>query len=353
MQPGRVVQIVGDGARGGSLTWLWSEGSPHPLGVATVDDGRTACDALAAALPLSAATNLTDVRLDGPLASAAGELDVMTALGRALLPPELREQIVDTGRSETLSIRVAPARWASQVPWGLLVVDDDGGRLLDYADVSWIGPVLPRDVGLSTRSDQGDGAVWVIDPKVPWPWSQVLDGPAWAGPTLHQHISKGRLRQLLDGSARLFMLGHCTGVGGETSFVLSDGMLRSNELLRGDWTIPRRVALVACASGLDHHDPEPFGLVTAAMVRGAELVQATLWPLPTDHAFNLAGAGDCLSELARAVDGAQAAADPTRAICDWQRDRLAAWRSDATLGNSPLSWGSVATVTSPVRTVGH
>lgn len=363
MRPGGELQIVGDGARGNWITWRWRDGYPFGLSVDRIADWQPLRSELIAALPLTSPRTIDDVRLDGALTRADAEVDLMTRLGRALLPTQLREQIVAVGSQGRLSVRLAPSRSAALVPWGLLVIDDYGGRLLDYADVSWISPLLPRDINGTGIASAGTEALHIVDPNIGWLGNQILDanGAQLWRDHLRAHASvqecltrtdmAGRLEQAY---SRLFLLGHCTGTGGDTGFMLSDGPLRAKDLLRDrpkPWQMPPKVALVACASGLDLNDPEPFGLVTAAMVKGAQLVQATLWPMPTDHAFALGGAGPCMTALAKAVDTAQESDDPAVEICRWQRERLEAWRRCPSLNTSPLAWGSVATVTAPDRSV--
>ncbi|QLY34366.1 CHAT domain-containing protein [Nocardia huaxiensis] len=114
------------------------------------------------------------------------------------------------------------------------------------------------------------------------------------------------------------------------------------------WPIPSRVALIACESGGDLRFGEALGLVAAMITGGAELVTAGRWPLPTDLAFHRLGgvAPDIrpLQEAVCAVDAAHEQPDPVAALNQWQRDRLAAWRTQGGLENSPLVWAALATV---------
>ena len=107
--------------------------------------------------------------------------------------------------------------------------------------------------------------------------------------------------------------------------------------------------MVACASGTDLAQHEPFGLGTALLINGAEVLQATLWTLPTDYAIGLVdtGAVGAFEWLAQAVDHAQSDADPVASLCDLQRKKLAAWREKPGLGSSPLLWGALITMTAP------
>ncbi|MFE3546462.1 CHAT domain-containing protein [Nocardia sp. NPDC059177] len=112
------------------------------------------------------------------------------------------------------------------------------------------------------------------------------------------------------------------------------------------WPMPSRVALIACESGGDLRFTEALGLTTAALAAGAELVTATRWPLPTDHAFHTMTptTGHPLQAAICAVDTAHDSPTPIPALLAWQRSRLSAWQSDPTPENSPLLWAAFATV---------
>ncbi|MCI1748583.1 MAG: CHAT domain-containing protein [Acidipropionibacterium sp.] len=119
------------------------------------------------------------------------------------------------------------------------------------------------------------------------------------------------------------------------------------------WPMPPRVALVACHSGTDLASDEPFGLVTAFMAAGAELVTATRWTLLTDAAFarydrTPGGVGGPFSEAALRVDRIQSDQhvgedDPVGRLCAWQREKLDAWRDRGRLRDSPLIWAAFTT----------
>ncbi|MGP4114833.1 CHAT domain-containing protein [Streptomyces sp. 4N509B] len=109
----------------------------------------------------------------------------------------------------------------------------------------------------------------------------------------------------------------------------------------GRWRFPSRVALVACESGGELRFGEALGLATAMVHGGAELVTATRWPLPTDHAFPT---GRPLQDAICAIDAAHDADDPVAALCAWQRGRLAAWREHRTVDHSPVLWSAFATI---------
>ncbi|MFD5175540.1 CHAT domain-containing protein [Nocardia sp. NPDC058379] len=113
------------------------------------------------------------------------------------------------------------------------------------------------------------------------------------------------------------------------------------------WPMPSRVALIACESGGDLRFTEALGLTTAALSAGAELVTATRWPLPTDHAFHTltSATGHPLQAAICAVDTAHDSSTPIPTLLTWQRAQLAAWRADPAPENCPLLWAAFATVT--------
>ncbi|RMI34401.1 CHAT domain-containing protein [Nocardia stercoris] len=191
---------------------------------------------------------------------------------------------------------------------------------------------------------------------------------------------------LRSGAARLLYVGHVTAAAPETGLSElarlhlacrddTDGWaeperthrpLSARDLILGGpggapgegprhWPIPSRVALIACESGGDLRFGEPLGLVAAMLHGGAELVTAGRWALPTDLAFHrFAGAESHthpLQEAICAIDAAHEAADPVRALNDWQRARLAAWRAGGSVVDSPLLWAAFTTVCSPAPQV--
>lgn len=186
----RVVQIVGDGVDGDWLTWRWND--PYrPVGVHRVERLRDAVRAFRAALPREPdsdrkknrdsprrlATSRTVSRQDvleklglyGPLTRYDDERKLMRDLSRALLPDDLCRQLIEaTAEGERVEVRVAPSPPAAVVPWGLLVLDDDDMRLLDVADVSWIAPILPRDIdpdAPEVTPATGGRALHIVDPR--------------------------------------------------------------------------------------------------------------------------------------------------------------------------------------------
>ncbi|MFH8793615.1 hypothetical protein [Streptomyces sp. NPDC017941] len=114
------------------------------------------------------------------------------------------------------------------------------------------------------------------------------------------------------------------------------------------WPAPPRVALIGCESGGDLRFAESFGLATAMLHNGAELVTATRWALPTSFAFHrLAGLPPSvrpLTEAIVAVDTAQEHPDPVHRLGRWQREQLARWRADGRIEHSPLLWAALTSI---------
>lgn len=119
------------------------------------------------------------------------------------------------------------------------------------------------------------------------------------------------------------------------------------------WPMPPRVLLVACDSGGDMRDAEPFGLATALVNSGAGTVVATKWTLLTDHAARSVARTDekPLTRLVLDADDALSAPDPIAAVCDYQRQRLREWVSAPTPASSPLTWAALSAYDGSTRTV--
>ena len=117
------------------------------------------------------------------------------------------------------------------------------------------------------------------------------------------------------------------------------------------WPVPPRVALIACESGTDLGHVEPFGLPTAFLELGAELVTATRWTLLTDRSFELMGSSATpLLDLSLKIDELHDSDDPIHGLSEWQRERLQAWRTTGAIGDSPLIWAAVTNFYAPDRT---
>jgi len=118
------------------------------------------------------------------------------------------------------------------------------------------------------------------------------------------------------------------------------------------WPMPPRVAIIACDSGGDLRDVEPFGLATAVINAGAEAVVATKWALLTDAGVNsvTANADHPLTRLALMADDALREEDVFLAVCEIQRTLLTHWRSgsSASVAN-PLFWAALTCYDGRVR----
>ncbi|WP_329233686.1 hypothetical protein [Streptomyces canus] len=114
------------------------------------------------------------------------------------------------------------------------------------------------------------------------------------------------------------------------------------------WPAPPRVALIGCESGGDLRFAESFGLATAMLHNGAELVTATRWVLPTSFAFHrLADLPESVRPLSAAVvavDTAHEDQDPVARLGRWQREQLDHWRSDGRIEHSPLLWAAMTCI---------
>ncbi|MGB3604807.1 MAG: hypothetical protein WBA38_14810 [Gordonia sp. (in: high G+C Gram-positive bacteria)] len=126
-----------------------------------------------------------------------------------------------------------------------------------------------------------------------------------------------------------------------------------NRTGRSLWPMPPRVALIACEGGADYRSSETFGLVMAIFNAGAEIVTTSRWMLPSDEAFRvycgLDSAPGPTTELALGVDATHRAADPVRALNDWQRSKFAQWQLDPGPATSPLTWAAMACHACPPR----
>ena len=305
------------------------------------------------------------------------------------------------------SPRVAQVPWEL-----LAVDDGTDVRLIDLADVVTTAPASLRPAKPTPATAQNTGpVVLVLDPRVPGfradsPLGSVL-GPPGSDPELSALVQarldagtvvpsvataaeafrrtdldrdwlSGALRK---GARRLLYVGHVSGApveGGQSE----DGTLHlccdagapglaeplrthrplsAKDLLLGSlplradgepgsriWPAPPRVALIGCESGGDLRFAESFGLATAMLHNGAELVTATRWVLPTSFAFHrlaqLPQSVRPLSEAIVAVDTAHEDEDPVRSLGGWQREQLDRWRADGRIEHSPLLWAAMTCI---------
>lgn len=347
---------------------------------------------------------LADRRAERRLARTLGE-----ALWPEGLTAQIRQVSARAGRP---LVRIQPSPRVAQVPWELLAVDDADTRLLDLVDVVTTAPTSLRRQRTAERPAPDSGpVVLVLDPRVPGfradsPLGSVL-GPPGSDPELlslvQSHLDAGTVEPspttpaeafrrtdldrdwlsgvLRKGARRLLYVGHVSGApveggqsedgtlhlccGPETAGlaepVRTHRPLSAKDLLlgtlplRGDgepgariWPAPPRVALIGCESGGDLRFAESFGLATAMLHNGAELVTATRWVLPTSFAFHrLAGLPESvrpLSEAIVAVDAAHEDRDPVHRLGRWQRERLDRWRADGRIEHSPLLWAAMTCI---------
>ncbi|WP_067978582.1 CHAT domain-containing protein [Nocardia caishijiensis] len=308
-------------------------------------------------------------------------------------------------------LRIQPSPRLAQVPWEIIAPDPAIRLLdiADVSLLAPVSVVRAPDRIVRRWHETRDlPVVAVLDPRVPGfradsELGSVLGRPS-ADSVVTQHFSaysdrvvpavseplelfrrtdldRGWLsRTLRAGASRLIYVGHVTAPAPESGEseharmhlactaetrgfaapTRSHRPLSAKDLLLGThtldpaplpgrdlWPMPSRVALIACESGGDLRFTEALGLTTAALSAGAELVTATRWPLPTDHAFHTitATTDHPLQAAIRAVDTAHESADAVKSLLDWQQTRLTAWKTTPTPENSPLLWSAFATVT--------
>jgi hypothetical protein len=122
--------------------------------------------------------------------------------------------------------------------------------------------------------------------------------------------------------------------------------LSASDLMSAELAVPPRVALMACASGGDYQFDEATGLVAAMILRGAQLVTATLWSLPTAAGYRqfapnpVDAVVDPMADAIIGVDNAHEADDAGCAVNQWQRERMRRWR-DGDQTASPLYWAAM------------
>jgi hypothetical protein len=386
------------------MAWRWTVGvQGFGTGQAPADEVAEAVAALNAALPGDMRTAFET----GALGDYSRELKLSQTLAEAMWPAELTDQIRQVGAAAGRPlVRIQPSPRVAQVPWELLSVGPEE-RLLDLADVVTTVPVSLQRKASSTRGS--DTVVLVLDPRVPGarPGSPLGSVLGQADPALiemvQRHLDAGdampsvsdaseALRRndldrdwlsttLRGGARRLMYVGHVSSApveagqsedaqlhlccGPETTgfadVVRSHRPLSAKDLLLGTltlhadgvpgsdtWPAPPRVALIACESGGDLRFGESFGLASAMIHNGAELVTATRWPVPTSHAFHrLASVAETtrpLSDLVVAVDSAHDQPDPVQRLGQWQLAQLNRWRADGRIEHSPLLWGAVTTL---------
>ncbi|MFF2085567.1 CHAT domain-containing protein [Nocardia sp. NPDC058176] len=307
-------------------------------------------------------------------------------------------------------LRIQPSPRLAQVPWEIIALDPGIRLLdiADVSLLAPVSVVRAPERTARRWADTGElPVVAVLDPRVPGfradsELGSVLGRPSASTPVAEHFgrygdrllpavtdpvelfrrtdTDRGWLSEVLRaGASRLVYVGHVTAPAPESGesehaelhlscttetrgFAAPNRThrpLSAKDLLLGTytldptpvpgrdlWPMPSRVALIACESGGDLRFTEALGLTTAALSAGAELVTATRWPLPTDHAFHTLTPTTTfpLQAAICAVDTAHDSPTPIPTLLTWQRTRLSAWRDTPTPENSPLLWSAFATV---------
>lgn len=394
---------------GGQLYWSW-EWPDGDGGFVAPDSGRlsAALGHLASALPQPGKP--LDCA-DGAFGSLESERSLAGELGALLLHPELVAQLrvkLPADGVPTVLIQILPSISCARVPWEILSTDPSGDRderLIELADVVIMAPLLTRD-GLPQYRHPSwplrarNPPVYLIDPSHGRRSFGVLaDGQAemWrdrvsksnaVSPEFAVQSSQatpanvGAALETEPHPSRFFYLGHVEADDAEptrTSMLVRDerGQTRrfsslewmvefgtrqgtdgaEAEIAADSWPMPPRAALIACVSGADFAQIEPFGLVTAILELGAELVTATRWTMLTDTAFvELRSTKRPFNDLALAIDELHSSDDPIHGLSEWQRARLNDWRqlsqhgAAPDIGDSPLTWAAVTNFYAPDRT---
>ena len=347
----------------------------------------------------------------GCFATLDRERGLARRLGRVVLPAELRQQVASKYEAGvSVRIRLIPSPRLSQVPWETLAVDDEDRRLLDIAGIVYDLPATVaaergRTPAPWTAALPG---LHIIDPALPHTDSMrrvlltdnaatglfqnrienyyATHGERFYG-SVGARIGRVKLSALLaEPRSRFFYFGHVTATPeepGSAALHLTDpdatvwGLaepiaghrpLCALDLLAGVadapdwyrakfgsndtaghniWPMPPRVAMISCEGAADYRATETFGLISAMVKAGAELVTTTRWALPTDSALWAMrpelkhAAVRPTTELALEVDSAHTLDDPVSALASWQRGQLNQWRGTGDVAFTPLIWASL------------
>lgn len=377
------LRVVGDPSR--TVTWVVDE--PTVL---------AALQRLGAALPDSQESESQRDALDraiatGPFATPDAELELARELGAQLVAAQGWQLLTECVASPRAVLFISPSARLARVPWAALAMPgDDAFRLMELVDVLMAAPPnivnAPREsVGWGQRSECPP--LLVIDPRVPGqrpdsPLGSVLGRPSpdtrlarhfggvmqrrqvlpdvTAPVELFRRTDAGRAwlaAMLTRTPSRLLYVGHATAADGDVGradraalHLADDRPLSASDLMSSTLLMPPRVALLACASGGDYQFDEATGLVAAMILRGAQLVTATLWSLPTAAGYRQFCAdsvdpqADPMSDTIAAVDQAHEGDDAGVAVNGWQREQMRRWR-DGDLAASPLYWAALVTFT--------
>ncbi|OMC29458.1 CHAT domain-containing protein [Mycobacterium sp. GA-1841] len=377
------LRVVGEPAR--SVTWVLEEPELHTLYDAldlALPDPRDA-EAPADAIERAVAT--------GPFAEPKRELKWAGDLGARLIAKDGWNLLADYVASPRAALFITPSPNLARVPWGQLVMPDRHRfRLMELVDVLMAVPPnivhAPRSTtNWTARRDEP--AALVLDPRIPGQRPDSALGSVLGRPSpqtvLARHfaplVETGRLwpavtaseelfrrtdidrhwlaKVCADTPSRLLYVGHASAAEGGAGqadraalHLAEDRALSAADLIAAGLAVPPRVALLACASGGDYRFDEATGLVAAMVLGGAELVTATLWPLPTTAGYRRFASGstdpahDPMGETVVGVDLAHREVEAGRAVNRWQRAQMRRWR-DGDLSASPLYWAALATFT--------
>ncbi|RDH75490.1 CHAT domain-containing protein [Mycolicibacterium moriokaense] len=324
----------------------------------------------------------------GPLGTPDAEADMAAEVGSQLLTAPAWQLLTECVASPRAALFVSPSTRLARVPWAALAMPgDDGFRLIELVDVFTAAPpniVNAARAAVNWESRQDRPPLLVLDPRVPGqrpdsPLGSVLGRPSEQTPLtrhfgdlmarrsvlpsvataveLFRRADAGRawLAGLLgEAPSRLLYVGHATAADGDVGHadcaalhLADDRPLSASDLMSAQLPFPPRVALLACASGGDYRFDEATGLAAAMILRGAQVVTATLWSLPTAAGYRQFApestqTADPMAEAIMAVDRAHEEADAGRAVNRWQREQMRRWRT-GDLTASPLYWAALVT----------
>ncbi len=230
------VLLVGhDSEAGQHWAWRWADsdgwGPLHRLHRGGACEVRAL---LASAIPgLARRDSAGPVESLGWLAHPHTEATLATRLGRLLLPPALRKEVIARAQhfGGPVRFRVHPSPSTSTVPWEALAIDDGPDaalRLIEVADVVQVAPLLRRDLGLDPvhHLDGTSGALLVVDPKLSDEgvgrvltttardaWRRELmaqESTLAAGSVFGERYDRRLLSRHLPGRSRFVFVGHVT-----------------------------------------------------------------------------------------------------------------------------------------------
>lgn len=371
------LRVVGEPER--TLKWVLEE-----------PDLPAVYDALDKALPdpcgsESVAAAVERSLTGGPFADPKRELKFAKELGSHLIPKPAWNLLIDCVSAPRATLFITPSPKLARVPWGQLAMPGlQKFRLMELVDVLMAVP--PNIIHAPRRSEswaqrRGNPALLVLDPRIPGqrpdsPLGSVLGRPS-PDTALSRHfasaVNHGRVLPEVAGPvelfrrpdadrnwlaracerkpARLLYVGHASAAEGDSAdraalHLAEPQPLSAADVIAQALPVPPRVALLACASGGDYRFDEATGLVAAMVLGGAQLVTATLWPLPTSAGYRMFTPNDTdpMADTVVGVDLAHNEEQAGVAVNQWQRAQMRRWREGDTTA-SPLYWAALATFT--------